>query len=416
MGIGMKLRTLLIVAALLTLSMSSMAVQSASAEKSSVSWPMFMADPSHSSRSTVDTSENPGQAVSWVPYWATGNASMVISARGTYFASIGTILYRLSYEHTVINRYVGNATLVGTPAIGWNDSAYVGSLDMNVYALDGNGTKWWSFNTSAPVRSSPTIVDNSTLFVTSAGLMSFTLDGRLNWRVLQNVTSRSSPAVSSGGTIYFGAEDGALYAISSTGKQLWYFNTSAPVRTSPSIDSDGNVHFGSDDGLVYCVSPDGVVLWSYDTGAPVRSSVGLGSDGTSLFLTGNGSLMAIDANGSVDWSLKLDGYNGTRSLAIDAKGICYVGSDTTMYSVSADGNVRWTYRISTGHVGSPAITRNGTVVFGSTTGLFELGSVDQGNEWVVLIATLAIPLVLCAVIIFAARRLLRTKTVGKEQE
>jgi outer membrane protein assembly factor BamB len=405
-GIGMKFRTLLIVVALLTLTVSSMAGQSMAAE----------ADSAHTGLSAVNTAANPGQAVTWIPYWATGNASVVISTHGTYFASTGSVLYRLSVDHIVMNRYVGNGSLMGTPAVGWNDSAYVGSLDKFIYCLDGNGSKWWQFNTSAPVWSSPTIVGNNTLFVTSAGLMSFTLDGHLNWRTLQNVTSRSSPSIADNGNIYFGAEDGKLYALDWTGSLIWTYQTSGPVRTSPSIDSTGNVHFGSDDGNVYCLSNNGTLIWSYPTSYPVRSSVGIRPDGWSMVLTGNGSLIGLDTNGNLGWILKLDGYNVTRSLAIDSQGICYVGSDNTMYSVQADGKVRWTYQISTGVVGSPVITKNGTVAFGSTTGLFELGQVDEGNEWLVLAAVILLPIVLCGVLIFAARRLRREKIEDKNDK
>ncbi len=409
--IGMKLRTLLITVALLTLTMSSIVGQSLAVGTGSAPWPMFMADPDHTSRSTVDTTANPGDAVNWASYWATGNASVVISARGTFFASSGNILYRLGSDHAAMNRYVGNDSLEGTPAVGWNDSAYVGSMDMYIYSLNGNGTIWWMYNTSAPVWSSPTIVNNNTLFITSAGLMSFTLDGKLNWRVLQNISSRSSPAVSINGNIYFGAEDGSLYAVDSNGNVLWSFKTAGAIRSSPSIDGAGNIHFGSDDGYLYCVNPNGNLLWRYNTGEPVRSSIGITNENGSMLLTGNGSLISLDRNGRLNWALKLDGFNVTRSLAIDSKGICYVGSDTTIYSVQADGRVRWTYHISTGVVGSPAIAMNGTVVFGSSTGLFELGQVDVGNEWVVLVAVLMIPLALSAVLIFTARYLRRVKTV-----
>jgi outer membrane protein assembly factor BamB len=415
-GIGMKLRTFLIIATLLTLTVAPLAVQGAASGSGPAPWPMLMANPGHTGRSAADTSADPGQAVTWIPYWATGNASVVISARGTYFASYGNVVYRLSSDYVNMNRYTGNDSLVGTPAVGWNDSVYVGSLDMHLYCLDGNATKWWQYNTSAPVWSSPTMLGNRTLYITSAGLMSFTLDGKLNWRVLQNVTSRSSPAVSGNGDIYFGGEDGVLYAVDRNGTPLWQYHTSGPIQTSPSIDGVGNIHFGSDDGGVYCLDQSGALLWKFDTGAPVRSSVGIRGDGASMILTGNGSLVALDPNGSLDWTAKLDGYNVTRSLAIDSQGICYVGSDTTLYSVQADGKVRWTYRISTGFVGAPAITSNGTVVFGSTTGIYELGHADQGNEWVVFAAVLVPPLVLCAALILAARRLLRTKTADLKKD
>ena len=406
----MKFRTVLIIAAMLTLTMSSMVGQGEAGNSGSAPWPMFMGDAAHSSRSAYDTSGDPGQAVNWISYWATGNASVVISARDTIFASTGAVLYRISSDHVSMNRYVGNGSLMGTPAIGWNDTAYVGNMDMFIYCLDGNGTMWWDYNTSAPVCSSPTIVGNDTIYITSAGLMSFTLDGKLNWRALQNVTSRSSPAVDGNGTVYFGGEDGGFYAVDQNGKVHWQLQTAAPIRTSPSIDSAGNIHFASDNH-VYCVTPSGSPLWYYNTSAPVCSSIGIRSDDWSLFLSGDGSLIALDPNGSLGWSLKLNGYNVTRSLAIDSSGICYVGSDSTIYSVQKDGVVRWDYRISTGHVGSPAITRNGTVVFGSSTGLFELGQVDEGNEWFMLATVLLPPLALCAVLIFAARRLRRDKAV-----
>ena len=67
-------------------------------------------------------------------------------------------------------------------------------------------------------------------------------------------------------------------------------------------------------------------------------------------------------------------------------------------------------------VGSPAITVNGTVAFGSSTGLFELGQVNEGNEWIVLAAVLIPPIVLCAVLIAGARRLRRGKAVEKKEE
>ena len=406
----MKFRTLLIVAALLTLTVSSMTGPAMAAGVGGAPWSMFMGDPSHTSRSAYDTSNDPGQAVNWVPIWATGNASVVISARGTFFASTGSVLYRMSADHNRLNRNVGNGSLMGTPAVGWNDSCYVGSLDRFIYCLDGNGTMWWEYNTSEPVLSSPTIVQNHTLYVTSAGLMSFALDGRLNWRVLQNVTSRSSPAISADGTIYFGADDGRLYAVSPNGTVLWNRSTDGAILSSPSVDEAGDIHFGSDDGYVYCLDPSGMMIWSYDTGMPVQSSVGIRADNWSMLLAGNGCLLAFDQYGKLGWTLKLDGYNVTRSLAIDSQGICYIGSDTTLYSVLPDGNVRWTYRISTGFVGSPAITRNGTVVFGSSTGLFELGHVDEGNEWIILVVVLVLPLLLCASLIFAAKRLRRVKT------
>ena len=246
-GLGMKLRTLLITVALLTLgsvvdSRSELGRGHRFQLHGRCSWLMRIIPADQQSiPPPIPVMRSIGHLIG-----PPGNASVVISARGTFFASSGNILYRLGSDHAAMNRYVGNDSLEGTPAVGWNDSAYVGSMDMYIYSLNGNGTIWWMYNTSAPVWSSPTIVNNDALFITSAGLMSFTLDGKLNWRVLQNISSRSSPAVSINGNIYFGAEDGSLYAVDSNGNVLWSFKTAGAIRSSPSIDGAGNIHFGCD--------------------------------------------------------------------------------------------------------------------------------------------------------------------------
>jgi outer membrane protein assembly factor BamB len=70
----------------------------------------------------------------------------------------------------------------------------------------------------------------------------------------------SSPAVSKEENVYFGSNDGSLYALSSGGILLWTFTTNGVITTTPAIDSDGTF------------------LWSFTTGGIVRSSPTLGSD------------------------------------------------------------------------------------------------------------------------------------------
>ncbi len=99
---------------------------------------------------------------------------------------------------------------------------YVGSDDGNLYAINGNtGAVVWSFPTSGSIVSSPAVAtggaepiivvgsdDGNVYFVQDSGT---TAAQMATFPVGAPV--RSSPAIGSDGTIYVGADDGRLYAI-----------------------------------------------------------------------------------------------------------------------------------------------------------------------------------------------------------
>ena len=63
---------------------------------------------------------------------------------------------------------------------------------------------------------------------------------------------RSSVAIA-GDYIYYGCDDGHIYATNrSDGKPAWRFKTAGPIASSPSI-SDGVLFIGSDDGCIYAI-------------------------------------------------------------------------------------------------------------------------------------------------------------------
>ena len=79
----------------------------------------------------------------------------------------------------------------------------------------------------------------------------------------------SSPAVVNG-VVYFGSDDGNVYALNaSTGAKLWSYATGDGVDSSPAV-ANGVVYVGSDDGNVYALNAStGAKLWSYATGRRV---------------------------------------------------------------------------------------------------------------------------------------------------
>lgn len=126
-----------------------------------------------------------------------------------------------------------------------------------------------------------------------------------------------SPAVGRDGTVYFGNSSGILYAINPKNHKVkWSFKQPAasvaevlepppddggggetPEKGFPSfpvVDLKGTVYIGAGNGVMYAVSRKGKLLWSYTTGSAIaEASPALGKDGTLYFSSNDGYLYAI---------------------------------------------------------------------------------------------------------------------------
>ncbi|WP_124189822.1 outer membrane protein assembly factor BamB family protein [Natrarchaeobius oligotrophus] len=310
-------------------------------------------------------------------------------------------------------------------------TAYVGSLDDRVYAIDvENGTERWSHETGGDVFSSPTVVDD-TVYVGSNDDRVYAIDaedGTERWSHETGDDVFSSPTVADG-AVFVGSDDGQVYAIDAeNGIERWSYGTGGPVRSSPTVVDD-TVYVGSNDDRVYAIDAEnGTERWSHETGGDVFSSptvvddtVYVGSndftvyaldaqDGTERWtyvtayrVTSSPTVAdgvvyassydynfdrelwyALDADdGSQEWTGVIDGPAwGTESSATVADGIVYVGSyDGSVYGLdAADGTISW--RVETGNwvYSSPTVV-DGTVYVGSYDGtLYALAADGDGSS------------------------------------
>ena len=104
--------------------------------------------------------------------------------------------------------------------------------------MSAAGAKLWQFTTAGK--------DVATGWVTAAGAVT------------------SSPAVVTDGaaaTLYFGSENGFLFAVSDpTGTLKWRFKTDGPISSSPAASADGlSIYVGSTDMHMYAVSHTGAL-------------------------------------------------------------------------------------------------------------------------------------------------------------
>jgi len=211
------------------------------------------------------------------------------------FNSSCGILTGCGYEwrHTT---YPGSgADIKSTPALSPDESTvyFVSNQAQYLYALKtSDGTFKWRCNLNGNVNSSPTVVgddDNWTIYVGSDGgsgsLYAVDKDGNEKWRYGLSGNPHSRPALGQDGTIYIGADDGKLYAITddeTIGILKWSYTTPGPdkIKGGPTVHDDGTIWFGADDGHLYIVDVNGLLLDRFDLIDQVQSSPTQGSDGT----------------------------------------------------------------------------------------------------------------------------------------
>ncbi|MBW7477638.1 PQQ-binding-like beta-propeller repeat protein [Paenibacillus oenotherae] len=139
-------------------------------------------------------------------------------------------------------------------------------------------------------------------------------------------------------------------------QEAWRFGTQGRITSSPLVYENA-VYFGSDDGKLYAVSAqDGKELWSFDAGGMIRSSPKLTELGTVVFQNHGGIVYALDAkSGAVAWEYSGHKVQGEAqmdewdyydaSASVDGDRI-YIGSANGMMAAlqSSTGALLWQFK------------------------------------------------------------------------
>jgi len=223
----------------------------------------------------------------------------------------------------------------------------------------------WRYQTGGEVLSSPAIADDGTVYFGSEDgcLYAINPDGSLKWRYRTGDIVCSSPVIAADGTVYFGSIDRYLYAINANGSFRWRYRTGDCVSSSPAVAGDGTVYVGSNDRYLYAVNPNGSLKWRFWASEWVQSTPAVAADGTVYVGSLDSHVYAVHPDGSLMWSYWVG--DCITSPAVASDGTVYVGSqDNSLYAINPSGSLRW--RCPTGgDVGSPAIAADGTVYVGS---------------------------------------------------
>ena len=100
----------------------------------------------------------------------------------------------------------------------------MGSDKEDVFAVNADGTIKWVFPTRGPVRSSPALATDGTIFIGSndSRLYALNPNGSLYFQFLANAAIASSPSIRANGTVYFA--------------------TGVPASDEPFVDGDATLY------------------------------------------------------------------------------------------------------------------------------------------------------------------------------
>jgi len=191
--------------------------------------------------------------------------------------------------------------------------------------------------------------------------------GQVAWTFETGAPVHSSPAVVDG-VVYIGSQDNYLYALDAlTGDLVWKFKTGSWVEASPIVVS-GVVYCGSNDGNLYAIdAATGAEIWHYDVTYPIRGGETY-ADGVIYFGADDWSVHAVDAaTGNGKWSRRED--NNIISPPVVVNGIVVIGGmDGFIYCINAaTGHGRLAYPSKTIIPGSP-VYDNGIVYLSGSNG------------------------------------------------
>ena len=190
-------------------------------------------------------------------------------------------------------------------------------------------------------------------------------------------------------------------------KWLGVFDTSGNITSSPALGQNGYLYFGSDDGYVYAIdSLNGSLKWKYDASAnataglpdgipvhPIYTSAAIDASNNVIIGTGsymNGVLYSFTKDGVVNWFKKSIDWQGAdifpdtqigpfyNTVAIKGDTI-YLSTIAYVYAINRlTGDRIWKYSERNYYYSSPIIDASGTLFFTSIDASVP-SDTNQGN-------------------------------------
>jgi outer membrane protein assembly factor BamB len=286
----------------------------------------------------------------------------------------------------------GHRSIAGTMSFDGNDLTFALTRGKEAphppaaAAASGRvATPAWTFKTAGAIWSSPALSDGTVYFGSNdSAIYALHADrGTLIWRTRTRGWVMGPPAVS-GPSLFVLSDDGLLYKLDRrTGQITWTFDTHGGgvhramphppddlaydyLASAPTIAA-GVVYVGSAGHRLYAVdAASGRERWHFETGDIVRSTPAVDA-GRVIFGSRDHFIYAVDAGtGALVW--KRDTQREVVSSALIDHGTAYIGSRCSdLFALdAATGAVRWKSFYWTSWVESSARMHDGILYIGSS--------------------------------------------------
>jgi len=318
------------------------------------------------------------------------DSSPAVGQDGTvYYTTIGVLGSLYAHQPNGVRKWVHpfDSPLRGSPAIDGNGTIYVLEDEGALHAVSPAGKKLWQFD--LPVEfsdeprqyhNSPAITEgNTVIFGWIDGTVYAVKDKELIWKFSIENSFYSSPSIGPDGTVYIGSSTGNLYAINpANGEPVWSkpFQAGGLIHTRPAIDANGDIYFGCYSHKFYALNKDQGVKWYFDTEQDIWSSAVIRGDGTVYFGADDGRFYALDTEtGKPKWEYKINkNFQISASATLGLDGSIYFSlTDNKFYAISRIGKEVWSVRLKpenadSASYSSPALLDDGKIYVGAQDG------------------------------------------------
>lgn len=284
--------------------------------------------------------------------------------------------------------------------------AFVGGLDGSLHALEArSGNQLWSHPAGSPVVAGPAVRRGKVYFGTQAGqvlCLPVAASGRAIprkplWTFAAGSPVASTPLLTDKGLVFFGCEDGTMYALdAAAGELMWSQQISSATLTrgtwGPYAVSQaskngqagsmpGAIIVGATNGRLYAVDEQtGALAWALHTGAPITGAAAvIGS--TAYTCNSGGRLFALSiADGRVLWERNV-GAEVIADVVAAGQMLLVVGTDGQVQAYAVDDGRRFWRRAMSGPVSiAPAVVDDTIAYVASDDGIVRALALDTGRE------------------------------------
>jgi outer membrane protein assembly factor BamB len=235
---------------------------------------------------------------------ADADTAAAIAKDGTIVFASGKNVFDVRKTGDIVWRFSARSKIFAAPAIGDDGTIYVGSQDDHAYAISAAGLQKWAVLLAADVDGAPAISDDGAIFFgdDNGEIVRIESDGGLAWRAGVGGFVRGPLSISRDGSLVFGTFGPAPREIrvdDKSGKILGSMSiqgTGAPefgIVGGALEDDDGTLYFGAQDDAAYAIARDGSVKWRLLTGGDVDAPLSLLADGSLVVPSDDGKVRLL---------------------------------------------------------------------------------------------------------------------------